>query len=313
MPRRSPPEDYVNNDRWILSYADFITLLFAFFVVMYSLSSVNEEKYKELSSALSGAFDGAGLDAVLLGTGQGAVIGIGEEPAMPEKAVKPTPDLEQPDAAETDQLETILERLETRVQPNVSERDLKLMGNELWLSIELRSGMLFGSGQAKPTPEADELLQRLAVILRPYDNPIHVEGFTDDLVIETSQFPSNWELSAARAAAVVRLLNNHGVDPSRMAAVGYGEFQPAYSNRTDEGRQLNRRVVIVVSRDEKVRRTLSAFGSQQVSKDAVSTVIATDETENAGSPVIEQVETATGGKLFRQITPVDASDQQENE
>jgi chemotaxis protein MotB len=313
MPRRIPPDDYVNTDRWILSYADFITLLFAFFVVMYSLSSVNEEKYKELSNALSGAFEGAGLDASILGTGQGAIIGLGEEPAMPKEQVEPTPELELPDADETDQLKTIMERLETRIRPNVSERDLKLVGDELWLSIELRSGMLFSSGQARPTREADELLQRLAVILRPYDNPIHVEGFTDDQVIDTDQFPSNWELSAARAAAVVRLLNHHGVDPARMAAVGYGEFQPAYSNRTDEGRQLNRRVVIVVSRDEKVRRTLSAFGSQQVSKDAVSTVIATDQTESTGTPVIEQVETASGGKLFRQVAPVNASDQQENE
>lgn len=313
MPRRNPPEDYVHNDRWVISYADFITLLFAFFVVMYSLSSVNEEKYKELSKALTGAFEGAGLDAAIIGAGQGAIIGIGEEPAIPDMPQESSPDLEAPDESETDRLNTIRERLEQRIQPNVSEQDLKLVSNELWLSIELRSGMLFRSGQAKPTPEADELLQRLAVLLRPYDNPIHVEGFTDDQLIETTQFPSNWELSAARAAAVVRVLTYYGVDPARMAAVGYGEHQPAYSNRTEEGRQLNRRVVIVVSRDEKVRRTLSAFGSQQVSKDAVSTVIATDPSESEDSPVIEQVQTATGGKLFRQVVPELESEPQEDE
>lgn len=313
MPRRNPPEDYVHNDRWVISYADFITLLFAFFVVMYSLSSVNEEKYKELSKALSGAFEGAGLDAAIIGSGQGAVIGLGEEPAMPDVPKDPAPDLAAPDDTETDQLDTIRTRLEQRITPSVSEQDLKLDSNELWLSIELRSSMLFRSGQAQPTPEADELLERLAVVLRPYENPIHVEGFTDDQLIETAQFPSNWELSAARAAAVVRLLTYYGVDPARMAAVGYGEHQPAYSNRTEEGRQLNRRVVIVVSRDEKVRRTLSAFGSQQVSKDAVSTVIATDPSESADSPVIEQVQTATGGKLFRQVAPESGPETQENE
>lgn len=313
MPRRTPPEDYVHNDRWVISYADFITLLFAFFVVMYSLSSVNDEKYKELSKALSGAFEGAGLDAAIIGSGQGAVIGLGEEPAMPDELKEPAPDLEAPDETETDQLNTIRARLEQRIQPKVSDQDLKLVSNELWLSIELRSGMLFRSGQAKPTQEADELLERLALVLRPYDNPIHVEGFTDDQLIETAQFPSNWELSAARAAAVVRLLTFYGVDPARMAAVGYGEHQPAYSNRTEEGRQLNRRVVIVVSRDEKVRRTLSAFGSQQVSKDAVSTVIATDPSESEDAPVIEQVQTATGGKLFRQVASESESEPQENE
>lgn len=313
MPRRNPPEDYVHNDRWVISYADFITLLFAFFVVMYSLSSVNEEKYKELSKALTGAFEGAGLDAALIGSGQGAIIGIGEDPAMPDTPKEPVPDLDAPIEAETEQLNTIRERLEQRIKPTVSDQDLKLVSNELWLAIELRSGMLFRSGQANPTPVADELLQRLAVVLRPYDNPIHVEGFTDDQLIGTAQFPSNWELSAARAAAVVRLLTYYGVDPARMAAVGYGEHQPAYSNRTEEGRRLNRRVVIVVSRDEKVRRTLSAFGSQQITKDAVSTVIATDPSESEKSPVIEQVQTATGGKLFRKVEPESESEAQEDE
>jgi len=307
MPRRLQFEDDMQQDRWVISYADFITLMFAFFVVMYSLSSVNEEKYKELSKALTGAFQGAGLDAGIVGEGQGAIIGIGEEPAMPAQPTDPAPDLDAPSEQETNELNEIVSRLETRVVPNVSSEDFKLYSNELWLSIELSSGVLFPSGQAQPTAVADDLLQRIAIVLRPYDNPIHVEGFTDNQLIHTQQFPSNWELSAARAAAVVRLLGTHGVDPERMAAVGYGEYQPAYSNRTEEGRQLNRRVVIVVSRDEKVRRTLSAYGSHQVSKDAVSTVIATDLVE--GAPVIEQVETASGGKLFRNITPEQSTPQ----
>jgi len=312
MPRRESPADYVNNDRWVISYADFITLLFAFFVVMYSLSSINEEKYKTLSEALSGAFQGAGLEPLALGEGQGAIISIGEQPSAVAPVEQSDEKVDEPNPQETQRLLTIRERLEERILPTIDERDLKVTSNELWLSIELRSSMLFRSGLALPTATADEILERLAVILRPYDNPIHVEGFTDNQLIETNQYPSNWELSAARAAAVVRLLSHYGVDPQRLAAVGYGEHQPAYSNRTEEGRKLNRRVVIVVSRDEKVRRTLTAYGSQQVSDDTVSTVISTDK-EEPTDLVIEQVETAAGGKLFRQIEVEAPNEQQENE
>ncbi|MGB0468048.1 MAG: flagellar motor protein MotB [Pontibacterium sp.] len=308
MPRREPPSDYVHQDRWVVSYADFITLLFAFFVVLYSLSSVNEEKYKALSESLSGAFQYAGAEVA---GGGGAIINIGEEPVGAFKLPEPDERRAVPDPQETDELKHILTRLQDRILPTVQGPGIQVTGNELWLSIELSASMLFESGQALPTAVADEILERVAIILRPYDNPVHVEGFTDDQVIDTRRFPSNWELSAARAAAVVRLLSHYGVNPGRLAAVGYGEHQPAYSNRTDEGRQLNRRVVIVVSRDEKVRRTLSAYGSQQISEDAISTVIKTDA-KTPGS-VIEQIDTEAGGKLFRQITAPDASVQQEDE
>lgn len=311
MPRRELPIDDVHQDRWIISYADFITLLFAFFVVMYSLSSVNEEKYKELSDSLSGAFQGIGFDPSIIGAGHGAIISIGDEPATSVKQDSEPETITEPDQENTDRLDIIHQKLEERILPTISDRDLKVEVNELWLSLELRSNMLFRSGQAIPTAVADEILERLAVILRPYENPIHVEGFTDNDAVSGDLFPSNWELSAARAAAVVRLLSHYGVDPQRLAAVGYGEYQPAYSNRTEEGRQLNRRVVIVISRDEKVRRTLTAYGSQQVSEDAVTTVISTDD--EASETLIEQVDTEAGGKLFRQISPEELLDQQEVE
>lgn len=304
MPRRDIPTDYVQQDRWIISYADFITLLFAFFVVMYSLSSVNEEKYKNLSQALSGAFDSAG-GRLLPGSGDATNETLDIRPGEGADVVAGA-DLVAPDGAETEQLKQIEMLLNERILPGVEDGLLSISSNELWLAIELSSNMLFAPGQATPTAAADELLERLAVVLRPFENPIHVEGFTDDQAIETPQFPSNWELSAARAAAVVRVMAYYGVPPERMAAVGYGEYQPAYSNRTEEGRKLNRRVVIVISRDERVRRALSAFGADQVSDDVVSTMLDAGSGEDE-TPVIEQVETATGGKLFRSVSPPEST------
>lgn len=300
MPRRDTPPDYVHQDRWVISYADFITLLFAFFVVMYSLSSVNEEKYKNLSEALSGAFDSVG-GRLLPGSGEASQTTLDIRPGEGNDPVSGA-NLAAPDVEESAQLKRIETLLNERILPGVEAGLLSISSNELWLAIELSSNMLFAPGQATPTAAADELLERLAILLRPFENPIHVEGFTDNQAIDTAQFPSNWELSAARAAAVVRVMAHYGVPPERMAAVGYGEYQPAYSNRTEQGRELNRRVVIVISRDERVRRSLSAVGAEQVSGDVVSTMISTGAQPDDAT-VVEQVETATGGKLFRQVTP----------
>jgi len=303
MPRRQHVDEGPRNDRWVISYADFITLLFAFFVVMYAISSVNEEKYKHLSEALSGVF--VGLDQTVevdqakgegnSNSGFGLFIGGKTDVDVPEVTVSP------PDQEETDALRELQQEMEVSFAKLISEGQIKVTGNDLWLSIELRSNYLFPSGGALPNALADQLLQKIAAMLSGRENPIHVEGFTDNQKISTDAFPSNWELSSARAAAVVRLLAYFGVEPERMAAVGYGEFQPAYSNRTAEGQRLNRRVLIVVSRDEKVRRTVSSFGSQQVSADAVSTVLSNPDKEVI--PVIEQVETGDGGILFRQAEP----------
>lgn len=309
MPRRQQIEQSIRNDRWVISYADFITLLFAFFVVMYAISSVNEEKYKHLTEAFSGIFTGG--ESVLDGrsragdgksdSGIGLFIGGKADIDAPEVTISP------PDQKETDALKALQTEMEVSFAHLISEGQIAVTGNDLWLSIELRANYLFSSGGALPSIVADELLEKIAFLLQGRENPIHVEGFTDNQQISTDAYPSNWELSAARAAAVVRLLTRFGVEPERMAAVGYGEFQPAYSNRTEAGQKLNRRVVIVVSRDEKVRRTVSSFGSQQVSEDAVSTVLANPDKNEP--PIIEQVETDDGGILFRR--PEQQPEQQE--
>ena len=244
MARRRYQEEPENHERWMVSYADFITLLFAFFVVMYSISSLNEGKYKILSDSLVGVFN------------------------QPDRAIKPIPIGEErprtsePNDAQSDAvsrsadpLESIMQSMREAFSDLIGTNQLTLRGNEMWVEIELSSSLLFPSGDALPNNQAFELVEKVARILAPFDNPVRVEGFTDNLPISTEQFPTNWELSAARAGSIVRMLVADGVAPSRLAAVGYGEFQPIADNATLEGRARNRRVVLVISRHLDVRQS----------------------------------------------------------
>lgn len=259
MARRRHQEEHENHERWLVSYADFITLLFAFFVVMYSISSINEGKYKVLSDSLTGVFN------------------------QPDRAIKPipigeerprttTPEVSQvdeshPSEAPSDPLEDIAQGMRDAFGDMIMSDQMTVRGNELWVEIELNSSLLFPSGDAVPTDKAFTIIEKIAKILAPYENPVHIEGFTDNLPINTPQFPSNWELSTARAASIVRMLAMDGVNPGRLAAVGYGEFQPLADNATAEGRTRNRRVVLVVSRNLDVRRSISGVGSAKAQPD----------------------------------------------
>jgi chemotaxis protein MotB len=265
MARRRQPEEPVNRERWLVSYADFITLLFAFFVVMYSISSVNEGKYKVISEALIGVFNDA--DRAL------QPIPVGDERPKTMTPAKPlVKDSEQIDAgiaqAANDPLKSIADDISAAFGDLISANQMTVRGNELWVEIELNSSLLFGSGDAMPSDIAFNIIDKVAAILKPFDNPIHVEGFTDDRPIRTAQYPTNWELSSARSASIVRMLAMQGVNPGRLASVGYGEFQPVANNATAEGRARNRRVVLVVSRNLDIRRSLTGTGSANAKPDA---------------------------------------------
>lgn len=265
MARRRQPEEHVNHERWLVSYADFITLLFAFFVVMYSISSINEGKYKEISQALIGVFNDPQRTL--------KPIPIGDERPKTVTPAKPlVKDSEQTDAgiaqASNDPLKSIADDISAAFGDLISSKQMTIRGNELWVEIELNSSLLFGSGDAMPSDIAFNIIDKVAKILKPFDNPIHVEGFTDDQPIRTSQYPTNWELSSARSASIVRMLAMEGVNPGRLASVGYGEFQPVANNATVEGRARNRRVVLVVSRNLDVRRSLTGTGTANAKPDA---------------------------------------------
>lgn len=265
MARRRMPEEHENHERWLVSYADFITLLFAFFVVMYSISSINEGKYKILSQALVGVFNDAERSM--------KPIPIGEQRPLSVKPAEPlVKDSEEIDAgigqSASDALQSIANDVRDAFGDLIKSDQMTVRGNELWIEIELNSSLLFGSGDAMPSDQAFNIIEKVAGIVKRFDNPIHVEGFTDDQPISTAQYPTNWELSSARSASIVRMLAMDGVNPARLASVGYGEFQPIASNATTAGRAKNRRVVLVISRNLEVRRSLTSNGSANVQPDA---------------------------------------------
>ncbi|PWB30110.1 flagellar motor protein MotD [Pseudomonas sp. SDI] len=281
MARRRQPEEHENHERWLVSYADFITLLFAFFVVMYSISSINEGKYKILSQALIGVFNDPEKSM--------RPIPIGDERPLSVKPAEPLiKDSEQVDAGlaqnAVDPLKTITDDVRDAFGDLISSDQMTVRGNELWVEIELNSSLLFGSGDAMPSDIAFNIIEKVAKILKPFANPVHVEGFTDDLPIRTAQYPTNWELSSARAASIVRLLAMEGVNPARMASVGYGEFQPIAGNDSAEGRARNRRVVLVISRNLEVRRSLTGTGSANAKPDAALKRAGTQTAPPAVSP-----------------------------
>lgn len=258
MARRRNHEEHENHERWLVSYADFITLLFAFFVVMYSISSINEGKYKILSDTLTGVFNQPDRSI--------KPIPVGEERPRTSEPDRSIVD-EENDQVSADSLQSIASDVREAFGDLIDAHKLKVRGNELWIEIELNSSLLFSSGDALPNNAAFDLIEKIAKILAPYENPVHVEGFTDNLPIRTAQYPTNWELSSARAASIVRMLAMDGVNPGRMASVGYGEFQPVADNATAEGRARNRRVVLVVSRNLDVRRSVSGVGSANARPD----------------------------------------------
>lgn len=259
MARRPPREEHENHERWLVSYADFITLLFAFFVVMYSISSINEGKYKILSETLTGVFNQPDRSI--------KPIPVGDD--RPRTTQQPNDAMQQggEDNVDGDPLTQIADAVREQFGDLIGSDQLSVRGNELWIEITLNSSLLFPSGDAMPADAAFGIVEKVARILAPYQNPIHVEGFTDNVPIHNAQYPTNWELSTARAASIVRLLAQDGVAPSRLAAVGYGEFQPVADNASAEGRARNRRVVLVISRNLEVRRSVSGVGSAKAQPD----------------------------------------------
>ena len=250
--RRHKHSEHENTDRWLVSYADFITLLFAFFVVMYSMSSINEGKYRVLSDTL--------VDAFKTPPKAPEPIQIGHE----RKSISPEPEVkdiaqvnirpEQPEY--TKQMDRIADNLSKNLAPLVKKNLIKITKDKLWVKVEMSDRILFSSGKAKLSDQGYPVLEELTEVLRHLPNHIDVEGHTDNLPIRTSVYPSNWELSASRAASVVHLFTKNGVNPERLSAIGFGEFRPVASNATGVGRNTNRRVAVVILADKNARRIL---------------------------------------------------------
>lgn len=275
MARRRHHEEHTNHEAWAIPYADLMTLLLAFFVVMYAISSVNEGKYRVMADALTDAFGGAPrtINPVQVGNSQvqgggwdsPSVIKTGSRvgPSTPAPATDPTllpsmasqmrmpvsiHDQQRLRQAEQ-QLERIANQLTGALAPLIDNGMISVRRTELWIEVEINSDILYTTGSASLGVQARDTLSRLAEVLRDVPNSVRVEGHTDNVPIATSQFPSNWELSAGRAASVVHLFADQGIQPARLAMVGYGQFRPREDNASADGRNRNRRVMVVILAD----------------------------------------------------------------
>ncbi|MGI9286961.1 MAG: OmpA family protein, partial [Pseudomonadales bacterium] len=237
MAKDSFAEESISHERWLVSYADLLTLLLAFFVVMYSIARLPEADYKELTAQLSNSFTSGEVDKK---PKSDAIVDLGG--AAGETSPAAQVDTKEEENAQQKLGDTIQQRLE-------GDNSVRVSGNEEWLEIELDSNLLFGSGGAKLREEAKSPLKKVAEELSGSSYPMRIEGFTDNVPIKSRLYASNWELSFARATAVLRYLSGQGVAPRRMSAIGYGEFYPLADNNTNEGRAQNRRVLIKVAKN----------------------------------------------------------------
>lgn len=240
MARRSKRIEHDNHDRWMISYADFVTLLFAFFVVMYAISSVNEEKYKTFSNSLSIAF-----------TRQPVTAPAGIAPSQQDQALgalvdRRTARLGEQQRKIQERMKNLASGLSGVMTPLINQRTVSINQTRRGVVIDISASTLFRTGEATLQPGALDVLRQVASVLSKEELSIEVEGHSDDIPIATAQFPSNWELSSARASSVARLLIDSGVPAKRLAVVGLASNQPLVPNDSPENRARNRRVIITI-------------------------------------------------------------------
>lgn len=251
--RRNQDTKKENHERWVISYADFMTLLLATFVVLYAVSSINVSRYRAAADALSAVFTGR---AIVPDKGEGTASN-GVLPNQPSPVPKPVVRLTPPQRGVPNVSEKIRERiarldqayknLSRLLQDVIGKGQVHIERNGLSVVIDINASVLFDSGKAELTTQALGVIDQIGVTLKDQSYSIQVNGFTDNAPIHTPQFDSNWELSASRAISVVRRFVSDGVDPSHLVGAGYGEYHPVAGNDTPEGMGRNRRVSIVVN------------------------------------------------------------------
>jgi len=235
--KRRRLSDHISHDRWLVSYADFVTLLFAFFVVMYASAQMDQRKAGRLSIAIESAFQQLGIFQA-----------DGHKPgATPHKIPLAGNRIPAGDPPMKEDLTAIQGELESALAGEIKRNEVALHLEPDGLVISLREAGFFDSGSATMKAQAEDAFRRVAQILQEHPYGVRIEGHTDTVPIHTAQFASNWELSTARATELVKLLiEQHGIAAERLSAAGYAEFHPVASNSTGKGRQLNRRVDVVI-------------------------------------------------------------------
>jgi len=262
MPRPKKQHAHENHERWLLTYADMITLLVAFFIMLYAMSVMNQHKFQQVAISVRSGFggdvmgrapsilDGSGENQVAMSVTDDGSQDINKEiqnisPHMKKK------DVLIPSGHGNDSMDKTYVKLQAVIKKEHLEKTVMVKSEERGIVVTvLTDKFLFDKGAAEVRPQFNYVLDAVALPLRSINNQVRVEGYTDDLPIDTPQFPSNWELSTTRATNVLRYFIDHNdLPPNRLSAAGYADTRPICPNSSDQNRALNRRVEIVVLRE----------------------------------------------------------------
>ncbi|MFY9561102.1 MAG: flagellar motor protein MotB [Terriglobales bacterium] len=257
MSRRRKRASHANHERWLVSYADFITLLFAFFVVLYASSQVDKRKVGKLALAIQVAFQEMGIFQAST-----TEVPVDFNEPMPFSKVQTVENSQRsanlgqiasrPEgtlggSGENGDLKQLQQELETALSPEITRKEISMRREPDGLVISLREVGFFESGSAQMKAGSQPAFDRIAALLHKRAYRLRIEGHTDNVPIHTAQFSSNWELSTSRATEIVRvLIVRDGFDAAQLSAAGYAEYHPLASNATPEGRGMNRRVDIII-------------------------------------------------------------------
>ncbi|MFR1708060.1 MAG: OmpA family protein [Clostridium sp.] len=226
----------IKTDGWLATYADTVTLLLTFFVLLYSLSTIDSQKFQQIAVAMQSAFSGKADRSILefsMSSGDVPIVG--------------KPQITVEDAQQNENLE-ILEDVLTYIKENNLEEDVQIYADSQGLNIQMKDSILFDTGKAELRSESKKVLDEIGELISKVDNSVIIEGHTDNVPINTPTMPNNWHLSSARALSVLDyfLGTKKGLNPQRFSAQGCGEYKPIASNDTDENRAKNRRVNIIL-------------------------------------------------------------------
>lgn len=309
--RQSILEENQEVNRWLVSYADLMTLLFAFFVVMYAVSQVNEVKYKQLTDSLVQAFDTPFKSFKLIQIGEvnrseqaisGDDLQQPEVPPETQPEMRESGNLQAENFASTEEFKDLQNGLEKSLGDLIQQGVAEINSDANWININLRSSLLFPSGSAELSNNADPLLQEVAGHLNTNEQLILVHGHTDNIPIQNERYPSNWELSSARAVAVVKMFEELSVLAPRMSVEGHAEHKPVAENKTEQGRAKNRRVVISISRKYRVTEEQKQ-AQQQAQKQAQNILQAADKNtvpqQKDQEPEFRVIKLPDGGIIIR--------------
>lgn len=251
MALKKEPEKHVNHERWLVSYADFITLLFAVFVTLYAMSQSDKKKVEEVVSSIQQSFGmvQSGAPSPKMNILPSSQVNIAPS-IRPEVSIVPGTKAVRGQVktrADEKDFRQIKSSIEAYLVKQGAQNKVDLTITRRGLIVSLKEAGFFDSGQAQIKPGAHELINTIAEAVSQYNNPLRLEGHTDNIPISSAQFPSNWELSTARAVNGLKyLIKNFDVDPAKISAIGYAEFRPLADNATPEGRAKNRRVDLVM-------------------------------------------------------------------